>query len=337
MSDDYESLPDTVPFLNHLLAGAFAGIAEHSIIYPIDNIKTRIQALVGTTTKSALSSLWKGLLAVIIGAGPAHAVYFGTYELAKTHLIDGTETQDVSHYAKIALAGLVATAASEALMNPFDTVKQRMQLNSSFSPKSKQFRPHYTLVLRTMKYILRKEGASAFYYSYPTTLFMTVPFHMSNFLVYETVTDFLNPDNAYRPAVHCIAGGMAGGLASAITTPFDCVKTVLQTHSFTRKFEEVPGLLASKLAQAQAHTTAHESTATLQMARNLHQSLAVSGAKINSFMSAARHIYVHHGLKGFTRGMKARVASNIPATAISWSSYEMAKFYLNKDNGASFR
>lgn len=28
-------------------------------------------------------TLWKGVSSVIVGAGPAHAVYFGTYELVK--------------------------------------------------------------------------------------------------------------------------------------------------------------------------------------------------------------------------------------------------------------
>lgn len=38
---------------------------------------TRISSTEGTRR------LWRGVASVIWGAGPAHAVYFGTYELAK--------------------------------------------------------------------------------------------------------------------------------------------------------------------------------------------------------------------------------------------------------------
>lgn len=35
------------------------------------------------TTQEGTKRLWRGVTSVIAGAGPAHAVYFGTYELAK--------------------------------------------------------------------------------------------------------------------------------------------------------------------------------------------------------------------------------------------------------------
>lgn len=429
MSDDYESLPEHIPFSNHLIAGALAGIMEHSLMYPVDNIKTRIQAahhsahphhssnlnqsLINSVKRisstEGLKSLWKGISAVILGAGPAHAVYFGVYEFFKTNLIDthnspssdyaspylnhGIFNTDFAYYAKIAMAGGLATAASEALMNPFDTIKQRMQLNSSLK-NTKAYNANYSTIFTTTRHIYAKEGIKSFYYSYPTTLLMTVPFHSTNFLVYETMTKLLNPNNNYNPLVHCVSGGLAGGLASAITTPFDCVKTVLQTHNFTAAAAAAssassssssyshhhlhhPHYPANNLAKVIAYATNHESSSSwLQSwSRNLHHksstsspaksaavassssssaagaaAAAASGAasatgsksaakvataNINNFLSASKYIYDKYGIMGFTRGMKARVISNIPATAISWTSYEMAKFYLNRQYGPS--
>jgi solute carrier family 25 iron transporter 28/37 len=43
----------------------------------IGNAFTRISSTEGART------LWRGVASVIAGAGPAHAVYFGTYELVK--------------------------------------------------------------------------------------------------------------------------------------------------------------------------------------------------------------------------------------------------------------
>lgn len=40
----------------------------------------------------------------------------------------------------------------------------------------------------------------------------------------------MNRDRKYNPAVHVVAGGAAGAIASACTTPLDVVKTLLNTQ-----------------------------------------------------------------------------------------------------------
>ena len=40
--DDYESLPETATSVDHMVAGAAAGIMEHCIIYPVDVVKVII-------------------------------------------------------------------------------------------------------------------------------------------------------------------------------------------------------------------------------------------------------------------------------------------------------
>lgn len=94
---DYEALPTHAPLYHQLIAGAFAGIMEHSVMFPIDALKTRIQSanakslsaknmlsqISHISTSEGTLALWKGVQSVILGAGPAHAVYFGTYEFCK--------------------------------------------------------------------------------------------------------------------------------------------------------------------------------------------------------------------------------------------------------------
>ncbi|KAJ8107149.1 hypothetical protein OPT61_g9065 [Boeremia exigua] len=38
---DYEALPPNFSLGANMLAGAFAGIAEHSVMYPVDMLKVR--------------------------------------------------------------------------------------------------------------------------------------------------------------------------------------------------------------------------------------------------------------------------------------------------------
>ncbi|KAJ3057247.1 Fe(2+) transporter, partial [Rhizoclosmatium hyalinum] len=230
--DDYEALPDSPVHVN-MLAGALAGITEHALMHPMDAIKTRMQvistnpnliyssisnAVQRISTAEGASALWRGVTSVVLGAGPAHALSFAVYEHFK--IVLGAD-QDGNRVLESAIAGACATIAHDGLMTPFDVIKQRMQLVSG---------SHFSTTLACAQQIARSEGIAAFYVSYPTTLAMNIPFHMIHFSSYEYFKKALNPEGRYDPMSHCVAGGLAGGLAAAVTTPLDVIKTLLQTR-----------------------------------------------------------------------------------------------------------
>jgi hypothetical protein len=70
---------------------------------------------------------------------------------------------------------------------------------------------------QALRSIVAKEGVSALYVSYPTTLAMSIPFQSIQFTTYEMLRHKLNPDGGYQPWSHIIAGGIAGGFASVLT------------------------------------------------------------------------------------------------------------------------
>jgi solute carrier family 25 iron transporter 28/37 len=229
---DYESLPSNAGLGVNMLAGALAGISEHAVMFPIDSIKTRMQvfatspvavysgvgnAFTRISSTEGLRALWRGVSSVILGAGPAHAVHFGTLEAVK-ELAGGNEAGN--QWLATSLAGGSATIASDAFMNPFDVVKQRMQVHQS------QFRS----VWACAHTVYRVEGLGAFYVSYPTTLAISIPFNAIQYTVYEHIKRFMNPRNDYSPQTHIMAGGIAGAVAGAVTNPLDVAKTMLQTR-----------------------------------------------------------------------------------------------------------
>jgi len=103
----------------------------------------------------------------------------------------------------------------------FIVVKQRLQMSNS----------PYNGILNCVSSIWRTEGLGAFYRSYMVQLFMNAPFQIVHFMTYDYCQNFLNPDKKYNPLYHMISGGVAGGLASAITTPLDVCKTLLNTQT----------------------------------------------------------------------------------------------------------
>ncbi|WWC65555.1 uncharacterized protein I303_108173 [Kwoniella dejecticola CBS 10117] len=325
---DYESLPVGSGWAVNMAAGAMAGISEHAAIFPVDSIKTRMQVLpalnpilsplgvssatatAGASTSAAaaagaggvrpappqlntimqhvrsisttegLRSLWRGVASVILGAGPAHAAHFGMYEFVRE--ISGGRGEGWAGVAGTALAGAAATISSDALMNPFDVIKQRMQIRNS---------PHRN-VLSCARTVYAREGLAAFYVSYPTTLTMSVPFTAVQFSAYESLKTLMNPDGSYSPITHCTAGGIAGGLAAAVTTPLDVAKTLLQTRG-------------------------SNSDPRIRAARSMGEALRI--------------IRDRDGWRGLRRGMLPRVLTVAPSTAISWMSYEFFKVLIRQN------
>ncbi|KDQ19007.1 hypothetical protein BOTBODRAFT_170978 [Botryobasidium botryosum FD-172 SS1] len=236
---DYEGLPGGYSTGVNMLAGALAGISEHAVMFPVDSIKTRMQvysaspaavytgignAFTRISSTEGMRALWRGVASVIAGAGPAHAVYFGTYEIVK----DMTGGNREGHqFLSTSVAGASATITSELFMTPFDVIKQRMQMHNS----------QHRMVWSCARAVYRTEGVGAFFISYPTTLIMSVPFTAAQFTTYEYLKKKLNPSEVYSPVTHVIAGGLAGGFAAALTTPLDVAKTLLQTRGNSQEAE----------------------------------------------------------------------------------------------------
>ncbi|GAX73490.1 hypothetical protein CEUSTIGMA_g942.t1 [Chlamydomonas eustigma] len=330
---------DGLDFVDHMIAGAVAGTVEHTAMYPIDTIKTRMQALsqpgqrLHMSMREALrialrregvSGLYKGVGAVAAGAGPAHAMHFAVYELAKESF--GGNVGGGHHPAIAALSGALATITTEGMMTPVDVVKQRLQM--AHTP--------YQNVLDCVAKTFRAEGISAFFKSYSTTLVMSIPFQLLYFSVYEGTKKVLlepvlwrhgsrnsselktvqqkavtqrhhAPSFSVKPPIlspseedldeamedslstQLLAGGLAGGVAAAVTTPFDVVKTRLQTQG-------------------------------------VHSATQYGSTSVISVMS---RIYQDEGMSALWRGLRPRVLFHVPAAAICWGTYESLKTFLS--------
>ncbi|KAI5078699.1 hypothetical protein GOP47_0006370 [Adiantum capillus-veneris] len=235
VSLDPDRLHDGLSFYQYMIAGSIAGMVEHLAMFPVDTLKTRMQmmreahgsgpTLVGRTLMTILKTegvlgLYRGIGAMALGAGPAHAVYFSVYEVAKENL---GGNRPGHHPIVHGAAGILATVASDAVFTPMDVVKQRLQLPGNA----------YQGVIDCIRRTLREEGIKAFYASYRTTVIMNAPYTATHFATYEAVKAGLksrwpeksNEENLF---VHLTAGGAAGALASIVTTPLDVVKTRLQ-------------------------------------------------------------------------------------------------------------
>lgn len=228
---EWEIRDSSTPFWQHAMAGSCAGIAEHVCMYPIDTIKTRIQisktplsavdALRATWAEGGMGRLMRGSLVIGAGCIPAHIAFFGTYEFAKSSLLDsqGEEHQPL----RAAACGAIATVAHDAIITPTDVVKQRLQVGG------------YSGALDCVQSTLRYEGAHAFYRSLPTTLMMSIPYMGVFAAMNESLKKLLNIGDAGNSSLsgapwYFFVAGLSGVVASSLTLPLDNVKTRLQTQ-----------------------------------------------------------------------------------------------------------
>lgn len=294
----YESLPSNVRAATHMMAGAAAGLLEHTIMYPIDCVKTRMQALQpdprarykgvvdGLSQILRGEGIWntiRGINAVVGGAGPAHALYFSCYEHIKRKMMMCGGNQQMANV----FAAFGATVLHDAVMNPADVIKQRMQM----------FNSPYRNCSQCMIEIARAEGVRAFYRSYPTQLTMNVPFQIVHFMTYDISQDLLNVERKYDPKTHVLSGALAGAIAATCTMPLDVCKTLLNTQ---------------------------------ECCSGRHSPY------ISGLSAAFRTVYEYQGISGYFRGLIARVIFQIPSTAISWSVYEFFKFFISQKTNEKY-
>ncbi|OAY69309.1 S-adenosylmethionine carrier 1, chloroplastic/mitochondrial [Ananas comosus] len=227
-----------------VIAGGTAGVVVETVLYPIDTIKTRLQAALKNNSNWCLpfaiyaarggskiewKGLYSGLAGNIAGVLPASAVFVGIYEPTKQKLLEifPEKFSAVAHLT----AGAIGGAAASLIRVPTEVVKQRMQTGQFSSAPD------------AVRLILAKEGFKGLYAGYSSFLLRDLPFDAIQFCLYEQLRigykiaakrELNDPENA-------VIGAVAGAITGAITTPLDVMKTRLMVQGQANQYN---GLLS---------------------------------------------------------------------------------------------
>ncbi|XP_042511769.1 mitoferrin isoform X2 [Macadamia integrifolia] len=216
----------------HAFAGALAGTVVSLCLHPVDTIKTVIQSC-GTDQKSlshvvrsiiserGVIGLYRGIASNIASSAPISAVYTFTYESVKGALLPvlPKEYYSLAH----CMAGGCASVATSFIFTPSERIKQQMQVGS-----------HYQNCWDAFAQILRSGGLRSLYAGWGAVLCRNIPHSIIKFYTYEKLKELMLSSakpNAHPDALQTlVCGGLAGSTAALFTTPFDVVKTRLQTQ-----------------------------------------------------------------------------------------------------------
>jgi len=207
------------------VSGVCAGVFVETLFYPLDTIKTRLQAARGGGNNNKNANLFKGvfngLSKNIAGCVPATALFFLAYEPTKRYLERTLPPEQ--NYAAMFAAGATGCLASSIVRVPTEVIKTRAQTGNK---------------VQSLGGILRASGITGLFVGYGSFLIRDLPFDAIEFSLYEEAKISYakwrgrTPSEVSR-AEATVLGATAGGITGFVTTPLDVIKTRLMTDTCT--------------------------------------------------------------------------------------------------------
>lgn len=179
-----------------IAAGGLAGIVATIVTYPTDVIKTRlivqnsrypsyrgiVHALCSMYYQEGFRSLYRGVSLTILGAVPFSVGSFATYtSLDKIWKDPSTRFTLLQNF----VTGCIAAGVAQTLSFPFETVKRKMQAQSSILPHCGGVDVHFTGMLDCFKQIVKTQGIQGLWSGLTVNLLKIVPYFGLMFSTFE--------------------------------------------------------------------------------------------------------------------------------------------------------
>ncbi|AET37536.1 Pet8p Ecym_1298 [Eremothecium cymbalariae DBVPG len=220
---------DSSLFFPSLISGAAAGTSTDIAFFPIDTIKTRLQAKGGFFYNGGYHGIYRGLGSAVVASAPSASLFFITYDSMKYYLrpllgiyiMDEQIADTMSHMVSSSIGEVSACMVRV----PAEVIKQRTQTHRTNSS------------WQTLRLLLRNKNGEGLrrnlYRGWTTTIMREIPFTCIQFPLYEYLKKkwaSYGDGNRVPPWKGAICGSIAGGIAAALTTPLDVLKTRLMLN-----------------------------------------------------------------------------------------------------------
>lgn len=220
--------------------GSIAGCIGATIVYPIDFVKTRMQAqrafsqyknsidcFLKILSREGIRGIYSGLGPQLIGVAPEKAIKLTVNDFMRNKLKDNNGK--LSSISEV-ISGATAGACQVIFTNPLEIVKIRLQVRGEYIAENVEN------AQVTALQIIRKLGITGLYKGVGACLLRDVPFSAIYFPTYahlkRDIFNFDPNDKTKRNRLNTwellTAGALAGMPAAYLTTPFDVIKTRLQ-------------------------------------------------------------------------------------------------------------
>lgn len=190
-----------LPAWGAFAAGSLSGFTASVLTYPLDLIRTRVAAHIGSNVKyqgivntflltlreEGFRALFRGIGPTLAGSIPYEGIKFGSYDLLK-ELLPSDVDPKADFVGKMVCgggAGIIATV----LTYPNDTVRRRLQMQGSGGVE-RIYKNAWDCYVK----LLRNEGWTVYYRGLLPTLVRAMPNMGVQFATYDLLKAFLLPD-----------------------------------------------------------------------------------------------------------------------------------------------
>ncbi|KAI4521363.1 mitochondrial carrier [Schizophyllum commune Loenen D] len=232
--------PKPLPFIANFAAGAIAGISEILTFYPLDVVKTRLQlatgksnvGLIGTfqsiIKEEGVGRLYRGLVPPLLMEAPKRATKFAANDFwGNTYMKLTGETKMTQSLSL--LTGCSAGATESFVVVPFELVKIRLQDKTST----------YKGPMDVVKQVVKSDGLLGLYAGMESTFWRHLWWNGGYFgCIFQVKAMLPKPETQQATLMNNLISGTVGGLVGTmINTPFDVVKSRIQSQ------QRVPGVV----------------------------------------------------------------------------------------------
>lgn len=294
--------------IKNFALGSIAGCIGATFVYPIDLVKTRLQAqrnvqkyknsidcFLKILKVEGIKGLYSGLSPQLVGVAPEKAIKLTVNDRMRKNF--ATWNNGVLNLPGEIISGALAGTCQVMVTNPLEIVKIRLQVKSEYAAenlKKSQVTPLN---------IIRKLGVTGLYRGTSACLLRDMPFSAIYFPTYahlkkvlfnfdpiEDTTKNQKSNHSVRKRLNTwellVSGALAGIPAAFLTTPMDVIKTRLQ------------------IDPRQGET------------------------RYSGIINAARTILREESYKSFFKGSMARVLRSSPQFGVTLAAYEVFKNLL---------
>ncbi|KAI4370076.1 hypothetical protein MLD38_018460 [Melastoma candidum] len=182
---------------------------------------------------ASFTGLYRGISSNIASSVPISAIYTFTYESVKTKFDSSFFLRwFCQHRYVVRLHTKRAHKTADAHLSPSQRCRSRC---SMFGVSFSCIYPYIYYSTNALLGIIRNGGLRSLYAGWGAVLCRNIPHSIIKFYTYENLKMWMLsplhsgvPLNTIQTVTHC--GGIAGSTAALFTTPFDVVKTRLQTQ-----------------------------------------------------------------------------------------------------------
>uniref|UniRef100_A0A7S3P9D3 Mitochondrial carrier protein n=1 Tax=Amphora coffeiformis TaxID=265554 RepID=A0A7S3P9D3_9STRA len=352
---DWEEWDGNSPFWMHCVAGSFAGVVEHTAVYPLDTVRTHIQVCASCVQRNNVFNKNFDAGRTLRGASPLNQMANNKIPMGMWQTMRFLMNEPTIAAAEAAVGtAATSTAATTKVVAPSVQGMSRLwrgveAILIGCIPAHALYFSSYELVKAATRDSQTGEvtgwgsllaGAAAVFG------------HDSIMTPLDTVKQRMQIGHYKEGVSHAVSSiiRQEGLQALYRSFPITLISNVpygmimVSTHEFCKKAWESPEIPAWQTVMAASSVGGFAAAALTTPLDRIKTSLQtqeltptclrpipkesckrMSQVRYKTFMEAAVGIAKEEGLAGFWRGVCPRVLSHTPAVAISWTTYEVTK------------